>query len=109
MKGDSEPALVQVQREIVDKRSAGSVHQNPLAYDPQANGAVERCPRVHEPNACDEDRVEQRIQMQVDTSWKIVEWMVELAPTLINQCLVGYVGKTPFARLMGKNSSKDIV
>ena len=42
MKGDGEPALVQVQREIVDKRSAGSVPQNPPAYDPQANGAVER-------------------------------------------------------------------
>ena len=42
MKGDGEPALVQVQREIVDKRSAGSVPQNPPAYDPQANGAAER-------------------------------------------------------------------
>ena len=29
MKGDGEPALVQVQREIIDKRSAGSVPQNP--------------------------------------------------------------------------------
>ena len=37
-----ELALVQVQREIVDKRSAGSVPQNPPAYDPQADGAVER-------------------------------------------------------------------
>ena len=41
MKGDGEPALVQVQREIVGKRSAGSGPQNPLAYDPQANGALE--------------------------------------------------------------------
>ena len=98
-------ALVQVQREIVDKRSAGSVHQNPPAYDPQANGAVER--GVQE--SMDQLRavkigLEQCIQMKIDTSWKIVEWMVELAPTLINRCLVGHD-----ARLMGKNSSKDIV
>ena len=46
--------------------------------------------------------------MKIDTSWKIVEW-IELAPTLINRCLVGHDGKTPYARLMGKNSSKDIV
>ena len=35
--------------------------------------------------------------------------MVELAPTLINRCLGGHDGKTPYARLMRKNSSKDIV
>ena len=53
--------------------------------------------------------LEQRIQMKIDISWKIVEWMVDLAPMLINRCLVGHDGKTPYARLMGKNSSKDIV
>ena len=50
MKGD------EVQREIVDKRSAGSVPQNPLAHDSQGNGGRARRPRVHEPDACDEDR-----------------------------------------------------
>ena len=52
MKGDGEPALVQVQREI---------------------------------------GLEQRIQMKIDTSWKIVDSMVELAPTFINWFLVGIV------------------
>ena len=32
-----------------------------------------------------------------------------MAPTFINRCLVGHDGKTPYARLTGKNSSKDIV
>ena len=53
--------------------------------------------------------LEHRIQMKIDTSWKILVWMVELAPTLINRCFVGHDGKTPYARLMGKNSSKNIV
>ena len=44
--------------------------------------------------------LDQRIQMKIDTSWKVVEWMV---------CFVGHDGKTPYARLMGKNSSKDII
>ena len=110
MKGDGEPALVQVQREIVDKRSAGSVPQNLPAYDPPVNCAVERgvqefMNQMRAMKIC----LEQRIQMKIDTSWKIVEWMVELAPTLVNQCLVGHDGKTPYARLRKKNSSKDIV
>ena len=41
MAGDGEPALVQVQLEIVDERSAGWVPQNLLSCDPQANGASE--------------------------------------------------------------------
>ena len=79
MKG-GEPALVQVQREIVDKRSARSVPQNPPAYDPQANGAVER--GVQEcMNQLRAMKIgpEHHIQMKIDTCWKIVEWMVELA------------------------------
>ena len=59
MMGDGEPALVKVkvQREIVDKTSAGSVPQNPRAYDPtgQRRGRARR-ERVHGPDACDEDR-----------------------------------------------------
>ena len=42
IKGDGELALAQVQDAIVNKKTAGSAPQNPPAYDPQANGAVER-------------------------------------------------------------------
>ena len=51
----------------------------------------------------------ERIQMKIDTNWKIVEWMVELAPTLTNRCLAGHDWNTQYARLMGKSSSKEIV
>ena len=40
--GDGEPSLMQVQSAIRDRRSHPTVCQNPPAYDPQANGAVER-------------------------------------------------------------------
>ena len=35
--------------------------------------------------------------------------MVELSAVLINRCLVGHDGKTPYSRLMRKNSSKELV
>ena len=70
--------------------------QNPLAYDPQANGSVERGVQefMNQMRAL-KIGLEQRVQMKIDTKWKIMEWMVELAPTLINRCLIGHDGKTP--------------
>ena len=53
--------------------------------------------------------LEQRIGVKVTTRWKIIEWIVELSAVLINRCLVGKDGKTAYARLMGKNSSKEIL
>ena len=35
--------------------------------------------------------------------------MVELSAVLINRCLVGHDGKTPYSRSMVKNSSKELV
>ena len=42
IKGDGEPALVQVQEAIKDKWNHKTAPQNPHAYNPQANGAAER-------------------------------------------------------------------
>ena len=64
-----------------------------------------RRPKVHERDACDEDRA----RAAHDASWKIVEWMVKLTPNAINWCLFRHDGKTPYARLKGKNCSKDVV
>ena len=53
--------------------------------------------------------LEQRIGIKIPTSFKIMEWIVELAPVIINRCLVGHDWKTPYSRLMGKHSSKETV
>ena len=76
IKGDGEPALTQVQDEIIERRSAGSVPQNPPAYDPQANGAVERGVQefMNQMRAL-KIGLEQRIQMKINMKWKIIEWM----------------------------------
>ena len=108
MKVDGEPALLQVQRKIVDKRAAGSVPQNPpLACDPQADGVVERSVQdfMNQMRAM-KIGPEERIQMKIDTSWKIVDWMVELAPTLINWCLVGHDWKEAVCEADGKEQQQ---
>ena len=42
LKTDGEPALVQVQEEIINRRPQRTIPENPPAYDPQSNGAAER-------------------------------------------------------------------
>ena len=53
--------------------------------------------------------LEQRIGTKIPTSFKIMEWIVELALVIIDRCLVGHDGKTQYSRLMGKHSSKEMV
>ena len=110
LKGDGEPALVQVQTAIKDKRAHPTICQNPPAYNPQANGAAERA--VQEVMAqvrAMKIGLDQRLGITVKTDWKVLEWIVELSTVLINRCLVGRDGKTPYARLMAKDSSKELV
>ena len=110
LKSDGEPALVQMQEEIARRREHSTVMQNPPAYDPQANGAIERgVQEVAGQIRAMKIGLEQRLGARVTTKWKIFEWMVELSTVLLNRCLVGHDGKTPYARLMGKNSSQPIV
>ena len=47
--------------------------------------------------------------IKIRTSFKIMEWIVEHAPVITNRCLVAHDGKTPYSRLMGKHSSKEMV
>ena len=41
IKGDGEPALVQVMKEVKKARKHDTIIENPPAYDPQSNGVVE--------------------------------------------------------------------
>ena len=107
---DGEPALVQVQEAIKDKWNHETVPQNPPAYNPQANGAAERAVQeiMGEIRAL-KIGLEQRIGIKIPSSFNIMEWILEFAPVIINRCFVGHDGKTPFSRLMGKHSSKEMV
>ena len=41
-KMDGEPAIVQVQKRVQEPRSKRTIQHNPLAYNPQSNGCIER-------------------------------------------------------------------
>ena len=45
LKGDGEPALVQVQSAIKEKRTHPTICQNPPAHNPQSNGSAESSTR----------------------------------------------------------------
>ena len=42
LKGDGEPALVQLMREVRRRRVQSTLLENPPAYDHQSNGAAEK-------------------------------------------------------------------
>ena len=110
IKGDGEPALIQVQEAIEDKWNHKTVFQKPSAYNPQGNGAAERAVQeiMGEITAL-KIVLEQRIGIKIPTSSKIMEWIAKLAPVIINRCFVVHDGKTPYSRLMGKHRSKEMV
>ena len=82
----------------------------PPAHNPQADGASERAVQeiLGELRAL-ESGLAQRSGTKTPTSFKIMQWIVELAPVIIVRCFVEHDVKTPHSRLMGKHSSKEMV
>ena len=86
MKGDGEPALVQVLENVKLAREAPSTIQHSPAYDPQANGAAEK--------AVQDDMgqvramkigLEARLKCKVESDWKVMERITELAGELLSR------------------------
>ena len=110
LKSDGEPSIVQVQSAIKDKRAHNTICQNSPAYNPQANRAAERAVQeVMGQIRAMKIGLQQRINAEIKTDWKILEWIVELSTVLLNRCMIGKDGRTPYHRLMGKDSKKPIV
>ena len=86
LKTDGEPAIVQVQQRIQELRAHETIPQHPAAYDPRANGAVERAVQefMNTMRAM-KLSLEQRLQVQMSFEWKAIDWMIEHCAYIMNQ------------------------
>ncbi len=102
LKCDGEPAIVAVQSRIQAMRPGRTIPRNPPAYNPEANGAIEKAVR----DVTDQSRalklgLESRVKATIPESSAMMEWILEHAPYLINKFSLGHDGMTPHERLTG--------
>ena len=53
--------------------------------------------------------LEARLKCKVESDWKIMEWIAELAGELLSRGQVGKDGRTAYFRLYGRNSAKAVL
>ena len=110
LKGDGEPALMQVLQEVKEQRKQPTTVQGPPAYDPQANGMAEKAVQDYMGQLRTlKIALEARLRCKVESEWEILEWASEWASELINRCQVGRDGRTAYYRLHGRNSTKGLI
>ena len=103
-KGDGEPALVQVMKEIRKKRIHTTLLENPPAYDPQSDGSAEKTVQEYtEQFRAEKTALEDRIKATNTTDMPIMHLMSEHCAMLLCRYQMGADGKTPYRRRMGKN------
>ena len=103
LKTDGEPALVAAQTKVIGARAGMTVPVGPPAYDPQANGAIEK--GVQDWNTqlrALKLALEAHIGCSVPSTCAAMEWMMQHAGFVHSRFQVGHDGKTPWQRLTGK-------
>ena len=53
--------------------------------------------------------LERRLKVKLESDEVILQWMIEHACTVINHFQVGHDGRTPYKRLMGKDSRQKFI
>ena len=53
--------------------------------------------------------LEARLKCKVESDWKVMEWITELAGELLSRGQVGKDGRTTYSRLYGRNSAKAVL
>ncbi len=110
LKTDGEPALVAVQSKVIARREARTVPENPPAYDPKANGAIEK--GVQDINArlrLIRIALQSRLGKKLPIRHPIFEWGIEHAAFIHNRFQVGHDGCTPWRRSTGRTWRQRIV
>ena len=95
LKSDGEPAIVAVQSKIQGMRSGRTFPRNPPAYNPEANGAIEKAVRdVTAHTRALKIGLEARVKGTIPEDSAMMGWILEHAPFLINKFSVGHDGMT---------------
>jgi hypothetical protein len=101
---NGELAIKAVQSAATASRVTPSVTipDNPPAYDPQANGCVQK--GIQDANTQTRKTklaLERRFGGEIEAIHPIVEWGMEHSTFILSRCAVGSDGKAPFERLTG--------
>ena len=110
LKTDGEPALMDLRRGVAEKLGIQSVPEQPPAYEPQSNGAIECGVRQFKGllrTLC--LALEDRIGALIPVTHPVMMWLVEHTTELLAKHLVGRDGLTPYERLFGKKAPRGSV
>ncbi len=110
LKSDGEPAIVAVQVAVQSRRRGKTLLRNPPAYDPKANGSVEKGVRdTTEQARALKLGLEERLKSSVPVGAAVVEWILEHAAFILSKYSVGHDGLTPHERLCGRRWHRPAV
>jgi hypothetical protein len=106
LKGDQEPALQDLLREIARIRApAKTFFEQSAVGSSQSNGMIERgILTVEGQIRVMKDALETRLEEKIPGEHAVLAWLVEFAAVLVNRYEVGHDGKTAYERLRGKKS-----
>ena len=110
LKGDGEPALVDVMKNLKEIRKHTTKLRNPPAHDPQSNGLAERGVQEFKKQLRTvKMALERRLKEKLAPTDAVITWMIPHACESINRFLVGHDGRTPYYRQRHKNFTQKIV
>ena len=90
-----------------DSLGQPTIAQHPPAYNPQANGAIEKGVQEFMWSVRSiKLGLEHRLKALVDTDDEIVKWIVEHATVLMNRCAIRKDGRTAYRRLYAQASRR---
>ena len=110
LKGDGEPALVDIMKNLKEIRRHVTKLRNPPAHDPQSNGLAERGVQEFKKQLRTVKlSLERRLKDKLAPTDAVITWMIPHACESINRFLVGHDGRTPYYRLRHKKFNQNLV